>query len=124
MGSHFLNVNQARPRISDFDDNKNFAHALIWTCVAGNIFFYYTKGHAVSFTNIFTHAVGNCKQTYFLGWPHSPRCHSCRTDKDSCKMSRHELKWSMQYPHICSSCQIIHILIMLIQFMYMYVSIL
>ena len=44
-------------------------HALIWTCAGGNVFFYYTKGHAVSFTAIFTHAVGNWKQAYFSGWP-------------------------------------------------------
>ena len=60
-----------------FDRNKNVVffcrkklfHALIWTCAGTNVFFYYTKGHAVSFTAIFTHAVGNQKQTYFLGWP-------------------------------------------------------
>ena len=55
-----------------FDCNKNFVHALIWTCAGGNVFFYCTKGHAVSFTTIFTHAVGNQKQTYFLGWPEDP----------------------------------------------------
>ena len=51
-----------------FDCTKNFAHALIQTCAGGNVFFYYTKGHAVSLTAIFTHVVGNRKQTYFLGW--------------------------------------------------------
>ena len=53
-----------------FDGNNNFVRALIWTCAAGNVFFYYTIGHAVYFTAISTHAVRNWKQTYFLGWPY------------------------------------------------------
>ena len=67
MGGYFLNVIQARPRILEtdrnksivFDCNKNFVHALILTCAGRNVFFYYTKDHAVSFTAIFTHAIGN-----------------------------------------------------------------
>ena len=30
-----------------FNSNKNFVHALIWTCAGGNIFFYYPIGHVV-----------------------------------------------------------------------------
>ena len=46
MGGHFLKASRKFERNKNvvFDCNKNFVHALIWTSVGGNLFFYYTKG--------------------------------------------------------------------------------